>query len=367
MKNLQIIKRSLKNGDFSYTARLRQAGFPPICKTFTSEREAREWGEVQKSELIKGTFQDLTPLKTLTLLQILDYWEPIAATKKSYKNALEFRIKKWRERPICRIPVGNLKAENFAEYATKRQKEGVSGATIRNELTVIFSAWAFHPATAGRECPGKHVFKQMRAAKKRDRRLGESEQSYLLSALQNTDCSDPLRANKWVFLVVKFAIESAARLSEIINLQWGDISEADATAFLRETKNGQPRFCPLSSEALVVLKEARKLGGGEVGQVFKTTQNAVKLSWNRARKRARLKYESDGGKDENFLIDFRFHDLRHEAASRWAVHIDNVLDLQQVTGHKDLRSLQRYVNKNREDAIRIAKKMSDAQQKMKKF
>jgi integrase len=367
MRNLQIIKRPLKNGEFSYTARVRVTGHKDQIKTFTNEKEAQEWATLIKSDMLRGTFQDLTPLRQLTLTDVLDYWEPTAKLKKSYSGDLRFRLKKWRKnKELLGRPVGNLKVSDFADFVTQRQKSKVSDATIKNDLAVILSAWRFHPETARLDCPAKFVVRNLKSARKRDRRISDDEQKYLLAALENTNCSDEKRANKWVFLVVRFAIETAARLSEIVNMNWPDVSLDDATAFFRETKNGQPRFCPLSREALAVLQDARILGGGATGQVFKTTANAVKLSWNRARARARDQYKNDGGKDENFLIDFRFHDLRHEAASRWAVHIDNVLDLQQVTGHKDLRSLQRYVNKNREDAIRIAKKMSDAQQKMKK-
>ena len=42
------------------------------------------------------------------------------------------------------------------------------------------------------------------------------------------------------------------------------------------------------------------------------------------------------------LSDLTFHDLRHEATSRLALRYPNPMDLRRVTGHADLKSLDRY-------------------------
>jgi integrase len=42
------------------------------------------------------------------------------------------------------------------------------------------------------------------------------------------------------------------------------------------------------------------------------------------------------------LIDFRFHDLRHSAASRLVQSGANLSEVAQLLGHKDIRMTQRY-------------------------
>ena len=61
------------------------------------------------------------------------------------------------------------------------------------------------------------------------------------------------------------------------------------------------------------------------------------------------------------LQDLTFHDLRHEATSRLALLLPNPLDLKRVTGHRDLKSLDRYyqpvpesISKQIEEAERLA-------------
>ena len=49
-----------------------------------------------------------------------------------------------------------------------------------------------------------------------------------------------------------------------------------------------------------------------------------------------------------------FHDLRHEATSKFFEKGLNVMEVATITGHKDLRMLQRYTHLRAED---LAKKL----------
>ena len=48
----------------------------------------------------------------------------------------------------------------------------------------------------------------------------------------------------------------------------------------------------------------------------------------------------------------RFHDLRHEATTRFFEKGLGVMEVAAITGHKDLRMLQRYVQLGPEDLAR---------------
>ncbi len=76
-----------------------------------------------------------------------------------------------------------------------------------------------------------------------------------------------------------------------------------------------------------------------MGRVFPTTADAVKKAFVRAGNRAGIE-------------NFHFHDLRHEATSRLATRLDNVLELAAVTGHKDLRMLKPYFQPKAKDISR---------------
>ncbi|MBK6741728.1 MAG: tyrosine-type recombinase/integrase [Hydrogenophilales bacterium] len=69
------------------------------------------------------------------------------------------------------------------------------------------------------------------------------------------------------------------------------------------------------------------------------TPNALKHAWKRACEAA-------------CIIDLHFHDLRHEAASRMADRLPNIIELAAVTGHKDVKMLARYYHPRVEELAR---------------
>ena len=77
------------------------------------------------------------------------------------------------------------------------------------------------------------------------------------------------------------------------------------------------------------------------GKVYPLSPVALRGLWNSVCRRAGF-------------IDLRFHDLRHEATSRFFEKGLNVMEVAAITGQKDLRMLQRYTHLRAED---LAKKL----------
>ena len=79
-------------------------------------------------------------------------------------------------------------------------------------------------------------------------------------------------------------------------------------------------------------------------RIFPVTANAVRLSWQRLRKRAGLP-------------DLRFHDLRHEAVSRLFEAGLSVPEVAMVSGHRTPAMLFRYTHPRAEA---VAMKLAQA-------
>jgi integrase len=93
------------------------------------------------------------------------------------------------------------------------------------------------------------------------------------------------------------------------------------------TKNGHPRTIPLTPKAVEILASLEE----KDERVFPVTPNAVRLAWERLRKRAGLQ-------------DLRLHDLRHEAVSRFFEYGLTVPEVALISGHRDPRMLSRYTH-----------------------
>ncbi|MGX9524263.1 site-specific integrase [Alcaligenes nematophilus] len=156
--------------------------------------------------------------------------------------------------------------------------------------------------------------------------------------------------------IIRLALETAMRRGEIVGLRWEHTDLERRVAHLPATKNGSARDVPLSSRAVAVLQELRDgLDAKEQGQgaVFAMRPDGVTRAFDRAVARAPRRYEEEckeaGTRPrDGFLVDLRFHDLRHEATSRLA-EVFSMHDLTKITGHRDPWMLMRYYHPKAED------------------
>jgi integrase len=131
--------------------------------------------------------------------------------------------------------------------------------------------------------------------------------------------------------IVRFALATGCRSSEITGLEWNRVDLERQTAWLNRTKNGTPRGVPLNHDAVGVL-EAEK--GKHARYCFTYRGNPIlwgvcNTGWLEAVKKAGL-------------VDFRFHDLRHTWAS-WHRQAGTSCDeLKDLGGWKSRVMVDRY-------------------------
>ena len=169
---------------------------------------------------------------------------------------------------------------------------------------------------------------------------GPDPQKGLPAANQDLPNQSRRCRNTYLLPLVRLALETAMRQGELLNLRWEHIDLKRCTALLPDTKNGESRTVPLSGPAVSILNA---LPRSIMGDVFASyTRNAVKKAFDRARQSACLR-------------DLRFHDLRHEATTRFFEMGLNVMEVAAITGHKDIRMLSRYTHLRAEDiALKLA-------------
>jgi integrase len=224
--------------------------------------------------------------------------------------------------PMCDIPLEKLTPTSLAAYRDERMTE-VKPGTVRRELSLIHHALDIARTEWGLHLPTNPValVRQPPLRNARNRRLERGELKRLEAAL--SQCRNPLTG-----LIVKLAIETGLRRAELLALEWRHINTCERTAHIPWSKTGRARTIPLTDAALAILAGVERL---DAKRVFPTTANALRLSWERARHRAHLP-------------DLRFHDLRHEALSRFAELGLNMPELALISGHRDYRMLARYTH-----------------------
>jgi integrase len=102
---------------------------------------------------------------------------------------------------------------------------------------------------------------------------------------------------------------------------------------------------PLSQRAIEILRILPRRLDGRVWKLKR--EDGITRAFDRLCK-SRVKKEGVIKIVDKFP-NLRFHDLRHEATSRLFEKGLNIMEVASITGHKDLRSLQRYTHLKAED------------------
>jgi integrase len=219
-----------------------------------------------------------------------------------------------------------------ARYRDDRLKLVKSG-TVRRELSVLHHCLEIARKEWGFPFPGNPVGQigLPQPSKPRDRRPTPEELDRLLSGCDR-------RRSPLLSSVILFAVETGMRRGELVATRWSDVDLEGRTLHILMAKNGHARTIPLTSAAVDILLELPK----DTDQIFPISGNAIRLAWERLKKRVGID-------------DLRFHDLRHEAVSRFFEMGLTVPEVALISGHRDARMLFRYTHLRPED---IAKKMS---------
>jgi len=329
-----ITKRTSR-GEVVYQAKVRRTGFPALSRTFPDKRLAEAWIQEQELSQARGSFVDPSSARGTSLADLLDRYEAEVTPRKRGAEVEGFHLRALKRSKLAEFAVGNLTAEAVRQYRDERLGE-VAGSTVNRELGILHHVLEHARKEWDIALPRNPVSDVARAKNPpaRDRRLTSDEEAALLAACDKS---------RGGFLrdVVLLAIETGMRQGELVGLAWERVDFERRTVRLLLTKNGEGRGVPLSSRAEAALRGRQRPAMG-LGPVFEgVTASAVKQAFQNAVQRAGLS-------------DLRFHDLRHEATSRFFELGLNSMEAAAITGHKDLRMLKRYTHL---DASKLAAKL----------
>jgi integrase len=313
-----------------WQVRVRRKGQPDVTKSFLIRTDAEKWARSIEIEIDRGSYINMSyAQKTLFKDLIQQYLKEVTPTLRGAPEDT-YRLKKMMRNPIAELNLTELTPNKIANYRDERLKE-IKPNTVIRELAYI-SSMINH---ARREW-GLGIINPVAQIRKppqtqgRERVLNDVEMNRILREVE--------KLNSFMKPLCEFALETAMRRGELLSLNWININFINRTAYLKMTKNGSSRTVPLSTQAINILS---KLPRDITGRVFPLKPNTVSMGFIKAMKRTDIK-------------DFHFHDLRHMALTRLSSKFTNILELAAISGHKELKMLQRYVHIRAED---LAKKM----------
>jgi integrase len=336
-----------KRGPHQWQAQIVRKGFPSRSRTFINRSDALKWARAVEAEMDRSLLVHQEPVDDTTLYEALERYEREITPQKKGAHQESMRIRIWKRHPLSKRILKTIQGKDIASYRDERLKEAAPN-TVRHELallshvfTIALKEWGM----TGLENPVL-LIRMPKSPPGRDRRLKDGELERILAASQSAILPD----------IARLALETAMRQGEIAGMLWRYVDLGKRTVTLPDTKNGDRRIVPLSLEAVRILSGLSRRPDGKLWDLF--SPQAIAVSWRRAVARARTGYEKECRElgiepDPAYLVDMTFHDLRHEATSRFFEKGLNPMQVATITGHKSLQMLKRYTHLRAEDLARM--------------
>lgn len=304
-----------------------------------SRRSAESIKSKIETQLREGKFFEREARSTWTLAQLAHvYLERL--------TRLRPRSARWRRemfRQVLRAlggehPIEQITVATLDRYVTKRIGEGKTASTVNREIAVLR-----HALRQAARWKTETLLSRYRLAEWLP--LRETETMRKPVFLTRDEVDRVLRVAHLGALrrglngrqgeaVVRLALETGARLGEILAITWSDL-DGRGILRIRTEKRGPDRSIELQESTVRLLRDLRDPADG-AGPIFRSPRSGrqrshIRRFWRAIRKGAGIPH-------------VRFHDLRHTAASEMLRRGLLLREVQYVLGHSSPRMTERYAH-----------------------
>lgn len=326
-----IEKRKGTDGATTYRVRIRKRGYPEYSETFPRKTDAEQWAKQVEADLARGRYLPSNDARRRTFAEMIDrYVKEVLPNKARNRTAVKMtgQLEWWKAElgpyalvAITPATISDCKARLLAgqtRYGTPRTPQTANRylAALSAVYKVAVREWHWLESN-----PVSNVARGAES-QGRVRWLDDAERVALFDACEKSDNPDLLP-------VVLFAISTGARAGEIYGLRWPSVSLKDGRVIFEKTKNNERRAVPIAGRCLDLLTARSKIRRLDTDLIFPASRRAIERAFRDALQVAKIE-------------DFRFHDLRHSAASYLAQSGATTAEIAAVLGHKTLAMVKRY-------------------------
>jgi len=333
-----IRERKAKDGTLRFTASVRMKGQAAETKTFRRLTDCRRWIASIESSIREGRYTRHSEAQRHTLKEAIEKYIRDELPKiKDYANRkgqLDRWVKELGDHRLSEIDqfmiadVRDLLLSETIRGGKKRSSPRVRRylAALSHCYTIIIKNWGWvsvNPVSLITKPP---------ESKHRTRFLSDDERQRLLASCKESNCD-------FLYLIIVLALVTGCRRNEIMSLRWQDVDLERCELTLIETKTAPVRIIPVTGRTLDLLREHSKIRRLDNDLLFPSKNfygkdsrpHDIQSAWKRALTRAKIE-------------DFRFHDLRHSAASALAMQGRSLREIGSLLGHSQQQTTMRYAH-----------------------
>ena len=330
-----------RNGKWRAQVRRRHT---QTSRTFQRKGDAEKWArDIERRIDLGQSLHGPGPEGLRTVADLIDvHIADMHEVGKPLRRSKAYSLELLRDR-LGNERVHDLSRQALVDFGRDRRAEGAGPTTVGMDIsylkTILTHAAAVHGARLSTEEVDLARVALTRLgivgrSSERDRRPTENEIERLMAYFGAWDRLTIPMAD-----VVKFAIATAMRQSEIFRIRWTDLDRNRRLMKVRDRKDprqkdGNHQMVPLTNiagyDAMDIIERQRVHTGGRE-RIFPFNPRSAGTAFRRACNALDIE-------------DLRFHDLRHEATSRLFESGLSIERVALVTGHKDWKMLRRYTH-----------------------
>lgn len=359
MASIRSKRRS--DGSISFHVQVRIKGHPPQTSTFPRKTDARLWGEETEAKIRRRRYFDVFEAQRHTVAEAIDrFGTDVLPNRPKQRRDLVSHLAWWKSEVGAHL-LSELTPSVLSAARDKLSKGKTARKTKRAPATVlrIMASMSAVLKVAERDwgwiesSPMAKISKPV-ASRGRVRFLSAGERRSLLTACVEL-------GHPYLHTIVIIALSTGMRLGEIMGLRWELVDVRDSLAIghaqLLETKNGDRRGVPIAGAALAAVRWLAAKEGKTDGLLFPSIRLKPKTKSEVERPMdIRRPWEEAVAKAK--LTDFRFHDLRHSAASYLAMNGATASEIAAVLGHKTLAMVKRYAHLSESHTASVVERMN---------
>ncbi|MBX9903972.1 MAG: site-specific integrase [Burkholderiales bacterium] len=348
-----------------YRAQVRLRGYPPVSASFDRKTDAKAWATKVEAEMRDGRHFPMREAKRRTLADLIDrQLETVKSKRPRDYNRQKGHLGWWRVK-LGNYTLAQVTPALIAEYRDKLQQENIGtekapayrGPATANRFLYALSK-AFSNAVKEwhwlQDNPVLRVNKETESTG-RVRFLSDDERKALLAACKKSTLPE-------LYLIVLMALTTGMRRGEILGLRWPDVDLERRLIVLQKTKNGERRSVPAVPEVAALLREYAKVRRLDTDLLFpaKPIRKKSPVIAEKAKDIGPLWFDAwwyEALKQAG-IQDFRFHDLRHTAASYLAMSGATTPEIAAVLGHKTLSMVKRYAHLSDQHTGAVVERMT---------
>jgi integrase len=346
----QIRERVKTNGKKTFFVRIRMKGKPEATASFDRLTDARLWAQHTEISIRDGRYKTTSEAQKHTLSDLVQRYIRDVLPRKPKIRAEYAPQLKWWANQIGDVLLSDLSSSLISEQRDllceriTNRKSKISNArvnrymaTLSTAITIAVKEWEWMENNPLRK------LSKLKEPRGRVRYLTDDERELLLTA-----CKESHNPN--LYLTVILAMSTGGRQSEIWGLSWKCVDLKNGFITFEETKNDEPRSVPLTGHALELMLERSKVPRIDTDLVFPSRVNHQKHFDFRRPFQMALKASQ--------IKDFRWHDLRHCAASYLVMAGVDMRTVAEILGHKTIQMTQRYAHLSPEHLKDAVSKMN---------